>query len=158
MSKPKPVICSEIPLPASLDSVFKEENMVLESDELKVMCNDFASNYFLTPEECTSIEKANRQQHNSLTLQIYWVRGFTASKVYDVLRTSKTKSAQSLIAQIYKTSRPVYAASVQWGVTNNSVALIMYDGAQREFYANYERFFEWICCAKDPFTHGWVTG
>ena len=96
VSKPKPVICSEIPLPASLDSVFKEENKVLESDKLKVMCNDFVSNYSLKPEECTSLKKATRQQPISLTWHIYRIGRITASKVYDVLRTSKTKTCTKL--------------------------------------------------------------
>ena len=41
--------------------------------------------------------------------------GTFSSKVYDVMRTSKTKPAPSLITQICQTARPVYTVSVQWG-------------------------------------------
>ena len=81
---------------------------------------------------------------------MFRVGRITASKVYDVMRTSKTKPAPSLIAQICQTARPVCATSVRWGVAYESLTLIMYDSAQREFHSNYEC----LLCRRP--THTWL--
>ena len=88
--KPKPTVLNDDVLPPHLDSVFKPEYALLNDVDLLDVCDNFVSTYKLSPDECSSIDKATQQQHNSLTWHQFRVGRITASKVYDVMRTSKT--------------------------------------------------------------------
>ena len=124
-------------LPSTLDTLYQSKYASLNQDELQAKCEEVFSQLKVTQAEADYLEKSTKLQHQSILWYKHRKGRITASKIFSVCHTSLTKPSKVLINSILQENPRVHAASLEWGIKNESIAREKY---RNEVCTQHESF------------------
>ena len=113
-------------LPCIFRTLFSEDHIKLEDDELISLCNETFRKVTATTDQVKYVEELTLTQSNSTMWHDMRLGRITASVAGDVLRTSLTSPAPSLIKKICQTKKSIIAPALEWGRQNEEKAVKLY--------------------------------
>lgn len=116
----------EVTLPCKFDKLYSEDLKELSIDELLKQSAEFCESLKLSADEVLTIERCTRDQINSNNWKKMRFGRITASKVFQITRTSVSRPAMSLLKDICYGSN--YSSNaLDWGIKMEKKALQKYE-------------------------------
>ncbi|KZS20837.1 Uncharacterized protein APZ42_012369, partial [Daphnia magna] len=112
------------PLPQRLTALFDKAKVDLPIAEIQSLCEDLIINYSVNIEQQSIIERITRSQATCKNWYKIREGRVTASKVYQVTRTSLQNPSKSLLQQVvYPMDSLFQSQATQWGIKHESSAI-----------------------------------
>lgn len=125
-------------LPPVISSLFRPHYKTLEKPALIEECQRvFSEELAITPIESHYLMKSTVLQSHSLVWFAHRKGRLTASRFFNICRTSIEKPSKSLIDSVFRNGTTVKTAATTWGYEKEKVALHAYQKQMRKNHASF---------------------